>query len=121
MILSACLRLLRFLVLTLVVLTSSAAAQNATSQIDYDRWARVAERAERVIDAERASTPALEELRAQLVEYRTRFSAAETANAARHCLLAKPAGSARARAGGSVRRARRCAPHRRGRCGGARA
>jgi potassium efflux system protein len=83
MILRAPVRMLRWGLLALLLLASGGFAQSTTPQIDFDRWTRLAERAERVVDASRASTPALEEMRAQLVQSRTLFSAAETANSAR--------------------------------------
>ncbi len=83
MILRAPVRMLRWGLLALLLLASGGLAQSTTPQIDFDRWTRLAERAERVVDASRASTPALEEMRAQLVQSRTLFSAAETANSAR--------------------------------------
>ena len=64
-------------------LSTWAIAQTPRNEIDYDAWNRMAERAELVIDASRASTPAFEELRARLVEFRARFSEAETTNLAR--------------------------------------
>jgi len=83
MMLRAPVRMLRWGLLALLLLASGGLAQTTTPQIDFDRWARLAERAERIVDASRASTPALEEMRAQLVEFRTLFSTAETANSAR--------------------------------------
>ncbi len=66
---------------------ASAGAQNASGTIDYNAWTRLAERAETVIDAARASTPALEELRSQLTASRSVFSAAEQTNADRIATL----------------------------------
>ncbi len=68
-------------ILALLMGLSPAAAQS--DDIDYDAWSRLAERAESVVAAARASTPALEDLRAQLVAFRTLFAEAETQNAAR--------------------------------------
>ncbi len=64
-------------------LAMSAPAQDQASAIDYDAWTRLAERAETVIDAARASTPALEDLRFQLTESRSVFSDGEEENADR--------------------------------------
>lgn len=60
-----------------------AFAQTQASSIDYDAWTRLAERAETVIEAGRASTPAMEDLRLQLTESRSVFSDAQTTNADR--------------------------------------
>jgi small-conductance mechanosensitive channel len=76
----------RFLALCLVVLTALTApvwAQDTSLGPDYDQWTQLADRAEGVIDAERASDPAFETLRAQIAEYREQFRAATGANAAR--------------------------------------
>ncbi|WP_071689705.1 DUF3772 domain-containing protein [Nioella sediminis] len=76
----------RFLVLCLVVLTALTApvwAQDTSLGPDYDQWTQLADRAEGVIDAERASDPAFETLRAQIAEYREQFRAATGTNAAR--------------------------------------
>lgn len=61
----------------------SLAVAQTPSAIDYDAWTRLAERAETVIGAARASTPAFEDLRAQLVEARTQFQDAQSTNADR--------------------------------------
>ncbi|WP_127559248.1 DUF3772 domain-containing protein [Nioella ostreopsis] len=76
----------RFLALCLVVLTALTApvwAQDTSLGPDYDQWTQLADRAEGVIDAERASDPAFETLRAQIAEYREQFRAATGVNAAR--------------------------------------
>jgi len=58
-------------------------AQSDTSAgVDYADWENVARRAEDAVDGTRASTEALEQLRAELVEWRTAFEAARTTNAA---------------------------------------
>lgn len=76
----------RFLAICLVAVaafTASLWAQEAPVGPDYDLWTQLADRAEGVIDAERASDPAFETLRAQLVEYREQFRAATGTNTAR--------------------------------------
>ncbi|WP_144023216.1 DUF3772 domain-containing protein [Brevirhabdus pacifica] len=50
---------------------------------DYARWEATATRAEEAIQAGRASTVALEELRAQIADWRAQFQSAQDANAAR--------------------------------------
>jgi potassium-dependent mechanosensitive channel len=60
-----------------------AAFAQDISAPDYDAWTGTANRAELVIDAERASDPAFETLRQQLVEWRARFQDATGLNAAR--------------------------------------
>ncbi|WP_227286546.1 DUF3772 domain-containing protein [Boseongicola sp. H5] len=50
---------------------------------DYQEWDELADRAEWVIDGERASDAALETLRARLVAWRTEFQQAERVNAPR--------------------------------------
>ncbi|WP_425052785.1 DUF3772 domain-containing protein [Psychromarinibacter sp. S121] len=80
-------RLLLILVLALGALapvawapgTSPAAAQQA---LDYDTWHDVALRAEAALDAGAASTDALEDLRAEVVEWRQQFLEAQDTNAA---------------------------------------
>ena len=49
----------------------------------YDAWQRTADRAERVLDARRASNGALEALRVELTEYRQQFLDAGNQNADR--------------------------------------
>ncbi|MGI3185073.1 DUF3772 domain-containing protein [Nioella aestuarii] len=80
----------RLFVLALVFLTafaSLAAAQDTPVGPDYDLWTQTADRAEGVIDAERASDPAFETLRAQLVEFREQFRVASGTNSARIATL----------------------------------
>jgi len=50
---------------------------------DYVAWDRVAARAQDAIEADRASTVALETLRTQIVDWRTQFQEAQTTNALR--------------------------------------
>lgn len=57
------------------------AAQSAASLPDYDDWQRTAQRAEEAVEAGRASTPALEALRQQLVDWRQQFVDAQGINA----------------------------------------
>ena len=79
-------RLLALFALVLVLSGPGLAQEQATAPtagIDYAQWATLAERAEGVIDSERASDPAFESLRAQIVDWREQFRAATTTNAAR--------------------------------------
>ena len=73
--------------LPITVLAPAAAvaqdAGNAPGNINFASWEADAGRAEATLEADRASTLALEQLRAQIVDWRTRFSAAVSANAAR--------------------------------------
>ncbi|MFV2052930.1 DUF3772 domain-containing protein [Aliiroseovarius sp. YM-037] len=66
-----------------VVVPTPLFAQNGLSAEDYDEWAKVADRAEAAVEAGRASELALEDLRAQLTEWRTRFANAQNTNSAR--------------------------------------
>ena len=75
-------RVLRIVVFLLWV-PLAALAQTSSPSPDYDVWQRVAERAEGAVEAARASTGALETLRAEIVVYRTQFLAAQSRNAAR--------------------------------------
>lgn len=68
----------------LSLVPAAAPAQTAEALVpDYEAWVAVAERAEEVIAAGRASDEAFEELRADLVAWRERFTAAQQINAAR--------------------------------------
>lgn len=62
--------------------TSTIEAE-APQVLDYTEWASVASRAEDAILAGRASNLALEQLQAELREWRTRFGAAQSANVTR--------------------------------------
>lgn len=64
-----------------LTLTPPAIAQNGVTLPDYERWERAAIRAEDAIDAGRASTAALETLRAELAEWRQQFISAQGINA----------------------------------------
>ena len=77
--------LLRRLLTAFVIVLLGAAAGFAqeSSDPDYDAWTETATRAEQVIDAERASDPAFETLRQQLVDWRAQFQEATGLNAAR--------------------------------------
>ncbi|WP_397542067.1 DUF3772 domain-containing protein [Roseovarius salis] len=67
---------------TLVAVPQAAAQDTETeSEIDYEAWARTASRAEEAVEAGRASTAALESLRAELVKWRDRFQRAQQSNA----------------------------------------
>jgi len=67
----------------IVLLAAFAGLAQETSDPDYAAWTETATRAELVIDAERASDPAFETLRQQLVDWRTQFQEATGLNAAR--------------------------------------
>jgi len=62
---------------------SATTPKPADALPDYKMWATVATRAEDSISTGRASTVALEQLRAQLADWRARFFAAKGTNAAR--------------------------------------
>jgi small-conductance mechanosensitive channel len=59
------------------------AQENGTPSVDFDAWEAEAQRVENLIEAGTASTSFFENMRAQLVEWRSRFLDAETANASR--------------------------------------
>ena len=73
-------RLLRGLLLALVFCASALSAQTIDTA-DYETWARTADRAEQAIEAGRASDGAMQGLRAELVQWRQKFSDAQTVNA----------------------------------------
>ncbi len=60
-----------------------ARAQEAAAAVDYETWSGVAERAEEAAAAGEASDAAFQALRAEIVEWRERFLAGQSANAAR--------------------------------------
>jgi small-conductance mechanosensitive channel len=62
---------------------AEATQGEAQEAIDYQTWEAEAARAENLLEAGTASTAFFENLRATLVEWRSRFLAAETANSAR--------------------------------------
>ena len=64
-----------------VIGTGAVMAQPTVAGVDYDRWESVATRAEDAIEASRASTPALESLREELVNWRRQFQEAQDSNA----------------------------------------
>jgi potassium efflux system protein len=68
-----------------IVLFSWTLALSAVAQTvpDYPAWTQIADRAERVIDAGRASDVALEQLRVNLVEWRAQFREAQNINSTR--------------------------------------
>jgi small-conductance mechanosensitive channel len=77
-------RALLCLCLLVVLPVLPVVAQNAsTSSIAYEDWERTATRAEDVLESAVASNEAFDALRAQLVEWRDRFTAGQTANADR--------------------------------------
>ena len=84
---SGVLRLIRACLAALclgVLLGGAAEAQLSAQDRDYyQSWLKTADRAEDVIDADRASSVALEVLRQEIAEYRERFNQARGANAAR--------------------------------------
>lgn len=59
------------------------AQEDRALAVDFEAWETEAERVENLIEAGTASTSFFENLRAALVEWRSRFLAAETANASR--------------------------------------
>lgn len=63
--------------------TLQSAVETAPVAPDYDAWNSTATRAEEAIEAGRASNLALEQLRAELVEWRTKFLAAQDVNQTR--------------------------------------
>ncbi len=63
-----------------VATTGIASAQQPPAGPDYDKWKSTAERATDAIEAARASTAALEDLRDQLAEWRDIFTAAQNIN-----------------------------------------
>ncbi|WP_095590862.1 DUF3772 domain-containing protein [Actibacterium ureilyticum] len=66
-------------------LAAPARAQTATTSegLDYTEWKSVSERAEAAVTAGAASTGVLEDLRAELADWRTRFLSAQGLNASR--------------------------------------
>ncbi|MCV2869122.1 DUF3772 domain-containing protein [Defluviimonas sp. WL0002] len=64
-----------------VLLTPSAAiAQEAPAAPDYKQWEKDAALAEQVLEADRASNQALEQLRTRIDDWRSKFAASQTAN-----------------------------------------
>ncbi|MCC6008843.1 MAG: mechanosensitive ion channel family protein [Rhodobacteraceae bacterium] len=76
-----------FLALSMLAVSPVAMAQDSRAGVDLEEWQRVAVRAERVTELGLASTPALEALRGQLVEWRARFLAQQDASRARLATL----------------------------------
>lgn len=64
----------------LSVMPMTLQAQTIADELDYARWEQVATRAEGVLEDQRASTIALEELRGDIVNWRARFSSAQNIN-----------------------------------------
>ncbi|WP_246175735.1 DUF3772 domain-containing protein [Roseovarius bejariae] len=60
---------------------ASVSTQSDSTAPDYDAWEKTATRAESVVEVARASTPALEKLRAELTDWREQFQAAQGINA----------------------------------------
>ena len=70
------------LCLILALVAGPLAAQGGASALpDYDAWARTANRAEEAVEAGRASSAAMQALRAQLVDWRQKFAQAQSTNA----------------------------------------
>ena len=87
-------RLLRWLALVLVLAAGPLAAQDLApppmeeiardgSVLDYENWDRRAQRAEAEIAERRTSSERLEEIRAQLAQWRAALLTAQNANSAR--------------------------------------
>jgi potassium-dependent mechanosensitive channel len=66
---------------------SSTQADDSTTGPDYGFWQDTAARAEAAIESQRASTPVLEELRAEIVGWRESFLSAQSVNAPRIATL----------------------------------
>lgn len=60
---------------------ASVSTQSDSTAPNYDAWEKTATRAESVVEVARASTPALEKLRAELTDWREQFQAAQGINA----------------------------------------
>ena len=67
--------------------TSSSQAEDTAAGPDYGVWEDTAERAEAAIESQRASTPVLEDLRAEIVGWRESFLSAQSINAPRIATL----------------------------------
>ncbi len=75
--------LLVVLALVLWLPFAAGAQSNTVSDVYYEEWERVAQRAEEAVEANRASSDAFEVLRSELVVYRSEFQKAQSTNAAR--------------------------------------
>ena len=75
--------LLAVLALVLWLPFAAGAQSNTVSDVYYEEWERVAQRAEEAVEANRASSDAFEVLRSELVVYRSEFQKAQSTNAAR--------------------------------------
>ena len=75
--------LLRHLLASWLLILAMALPGWAQETPDYEIWIGVADRAEQVIDGQRASDAALEVLRARLVTWRSEFQQAQQINSAR--------------------------------------
>jgi len=64
----------------LAALAATAAAQDTAAPIDYAAWEKEATQAEASLAEGKASSQALEQLRARIVDWRSRFARAQTAN-----------------------------------------
>ena len=68
--------LLVVLALVLWLPFAAGAQSNTVSDVYYEEWERVAQRAEEAVEANRASSDAFEVLRSELVVYRSEFQKA---------------------------------------------
>jgi len=75
--------LLVVLALVLWLPFAAGAQSNTVSDVYYEEWERVAQRAEEAVEANRASSDAFEVLRSDIVVYRSEFQKAQSTNAAR--------------------------------------
>jgi small-conductance mechanosensitive channel len=66
--------------LSVVPLAGAAMAQEAPAAPDYPQWEKDAALAEQVLEQDRASNQALEQLRQRIVDWRARFAAVQSAN-----------------------------------------
>lgn len=69
--------------LLLVLFAGAGLAQDASKPVDYTAWEAVAVRAEDAVQSQRASDEAFKSLRAEVVNWRAQFQAAQTTNQTR--------------------------------------
>ncbi|MCQ0970402.1 mechanosensitive ion channel [Paracoccus sp. TK19116] len=67
----------------LITIGHGAAAQDAASSINYDRWEQFAEQAENIIAAEDSEAARLEDIRSRAVQWREEFDGGQGVNATR--------------------------------------
>lgn len=77
------LRFFMAVVLTVFMTVFAPVLAQQTNGIDYDRWNRIAEQAETIVEDGTANDVRLEELRANMVEWRDQFTAGQNVNATR--------------------------------------